>query len=91
MADVIPIRKRAKKPATETDLVRAIMVAVNRLPYATLWRNQTGMLEDRNGRPVRFGLAVGSADLIGMVEVEPHEAGGVHYGRHVAIMRFPKI
>lgn len=30
-----------------------------------LFRNNTGMLRDRHGRPVRFGLAVGSSDLIG--------------------------
>lgn len=38
-----------------------------------LWRNNSGMLPDRNGRPVRFGLAndgpstpYASADLIGV-------------------------
>jgi len=30
-----------------------------------LFRNNTGTLLDRNGRPVQFGLAKGSADLIG--------------------------
>jgi hypothetical protein len=30
-----------------------------------LFRNNTGTLRDANGRPVQFGLAVGSADLIG--------------------------
>lgn len=30
-----------------------------------LFRNNTGVLLDRNGRPVQFGLAKGSADLIG--------------------------
>jgi hypothetical protein len=30
-----------------------------------LYRNNTGTLRDQNGRPVQFGLAVGSADLIG--------------------------
>lgn len=28
------------------------------------WRNNTGMLPDRNGRPVRYGLHVGSSDII---------------------------
>ena len=30
-----------------------------------LFRNNTGTLRDTNGRPVQFGLAKGSADLIG--------------------------
>ena len=30
-----------------------------------LFRNNTGTLKDQNGRPVQFGLAKGSADLIG--------------------------
>jgi hypothetical protein len=30
-----------------------------------LFRNNTGTLRDANGRPVTFGLARGSADLIG--------------------------
>ena len=30
-----------------------------------LFRNNTGTLRDANGRPVQFGLAKGSADLIG--------------------------
>ena len=32
---------------------------------ARLFRNNTGTLRDANGRPVQFGLAKGSADLIG--------------------------
>ncbi len=30
-----------------------------------VFRNNTGTLRDQHGRPVTFGLAVGSADLIG--------------------------
>ena len=30
-----------------------------------LFRNNTGTLRDQHGRPVQFGLAKGSADLIG--------------------------
>lgn len=32
-----------------------------------VWRNNTGVLKDARGIPVRFGLAVGSADLVGIV------------------------
>lgn len=34
-------------------------------PDFVVWRNSTGFAE-RDGRPIRFGLAVGSSDLIGM-------------------------
>jgi hypothetical protein len=34
-----------------------------------LFRNNTGTLRDANGRPVQFGLAKGSADLIGWSSV----------------------
>ena len=31
-----------------------------------VWRNNTGQLPDRDGRPIKFGLCVGSSDIIGM-------------------------
>jgi len=42
-----------------------------------LFRNNTGTLKDQNGRPVTFGLAKGSADLIGWrtVTVTPDMVG----------------
>lgn len=42
-----------------------------------LWRNNTGTLMDRNGRPVKFGLCKGSSDLIGLrsVVVTPEMVG----------------
>ena len=42
-----------------------------------LWRNNTGVLLDRNGRPVQFGLCKGSSDLIGFrtVTVTPEMVG----------------
>lgn len=63
---MIALPKRTKK-LTETDLVHACLAALNRLPRCQFWRNNTGMLRDANGRPVQFGLAVGSSDLIGCV------------------------
>jgi len=32
----------------------------------TVWRNNTGVLRDSNGRPVKFGLCKGGADIIGI-------------------------
>jgi hypothetical protein len=42
-----------------------------------LFRNNTGTLRDQHGRPVSFGLAKGSADLIGWrtVTVTPEMVG----------------
>ncbi|MEB3212942.1 MAG: VRR-NUC domain-containing protein [Leptolyngbyaceae bacterium] len=33
---------------------------------AVVWRNNTGKLQDREGRWVSYGLCVGSSDLIGI-------------------------
>lgn len=56
----------------------------------TLWRNNVGVLKDRTGRPVRYGLAndnpalndeVKSADLIGWRRVH---IGAHHVGLYIA-------
>jgi len=47
-----------------------------------LWRNNTGCLQDRNGRMVRFGLAPGSSDLIGLRRVR---IGPEHVGMDLAV------
>ena len=51
---------------TESQLLAEIRLALGRDPRAILWRNNTGMAEQQ-GRPVRYGLCVGSADLVGIV------------------------
>jgi|WetSurMetagenome_2_1015567.scaffolds.fasta_scaffold62105_2 hypothetical protein len=60
-------KKASKLGPRETDIVKAIRVALSTVPGLLLWRNNTGMLRDRNGTPVRYGLAVGSSDLIGIL------------------------
>lgn len=57
----------------ETDLMRACMMEASRLG-AVVWRNNVGVLRDHQGRPVRYGLCVGSSDII-----------GIYRGRFVAI------
>jgi hypothetical protein len=53
-------------PNNETDLQQRIRLALGTRPDARLFRNQVGSLPDpRTGRLVTFGLARGSADLIG--------------------------
>lgn len=50
----------------ETDLQQRIRLALGLRPDLRLYRNQVGQLPDpKTGRPVQFGLARGSADLIG--------------------------
>jgi hypothetical protein len=50
----------------ETNLQQQIRLAVGTNPEARIFRNQVGSLPDpRTGRLVTFGLARGSADLIG--------------------------
>lgn len=85
----IPIPKKPPKRVGESDVLRRIREAVGAIDGVTLWRNNTGMLEDRNGTKVRFGLCEGSADLVGIVEVPgDHEAwppGPKTIGRFIAI------
>lgn len=62
----------------ETDLQQRIRLALGTHPDARLFRNQVGSLPDpRTGRPVQFGLARGSADLIGWrtITITPEMVG----------------
>jgi hypothetical protein len=57
---------KASMANAETTLQQQIRLAVGTNPDARLFRNQVGSLPDpRTGRLVTFGLARGSADLIG--------------------------
>ena len=62
----------------ETDLQQRIRLALGTDPQIRLFRNQVGSLPDpRTGRPVQFGLARGSADLIGWrtITITPEMVG----------------
>jgi hypothetical protein len=62
----------------ETDLQQRIRLALGTRADTRLFRNQTGALPDpRTGRLVTFGLARGSADLIGWrtVMITPEMVG----------------
>ena len=62
----------------ETNLQQHIRLALGQRPDLRLFRNNTGTLPDpRTGRPVQFGLARGSADLIGLrtVTITPDMVG----------------
>lgn len=52
----------------EAQLQDEIRLAVAQLDGVVLWRNNVGVGRvGRSNAPVRFGLAVGSADLVGLV------------------------
>ena len=62
----------------ETNLQQQIRLALGTHPQTRLFRNQVGSLPDpRTGRLVTFGLARGSADLIGWrtVTITPDMVG----------------
>lgn len=64
--------------ASETQLQQEIRLALGTRPDLRLYRNNCGSLPDpRTGRPVQFGLARGSADLIGWrtITVTPEMVG----------------
>ena len=62
----------------ETNIQQRIRLALGTRDDVRLFRNQVGQLPDpRSGRPVQFGLARGSADLIGFktVTITPDMVG----------------
>ncbi len=65
-------------PNAETDIQQRIRLAVGTRSDLRLFRNNTGTLPDpRTGRQVQFGLARGSADLIGWrtITITPEMVG----------------
>lgn len=67
---------------SEAAVLQAIRLALGRHPNVRLFRNNAGVLRDQHGRPVRFGLHPGSADLIGYrrLLIQPE-----HVGTHLAV------
>jgi hypothetical protein len=57
----------------ETEIMRAVLVAVTAVPGPMFWRNNTGQATAQGGRVIRFGLP-GSPDIL-----------GVHRGQAVGI------
>ena len=50
---------------SEANILNDCMVALSEAG-CMVWRNNTGVLPDKTGRPIRFGLCVGSSDIIGI-------------------------
>lgn len=61
---------------SEADLMRAIQLEFSR-EQTRLFRNNVGVLQDIRGKYVKFGLAIGSSDLIGWqtVTIMPKDVG----------------
>lgn len=70
---------------TESELQHAVRLALGRHPAARLYRNEVGQAKHQ-GRVVRYGLCVGSSDLIGWrrVLITPEHVGS-HIAQFVAI------
>jgi hypothetical protein len=66
---------------TEQQTQQSIRLALSR-GDTRLWRNNTGTLYDRQGRPVSFGLCKGSSDLIGLRSIT---IGPEHLGQRLAV------
>lgn len=52
---------------SEAALLHDVRLALGSDPSLVCWRQNSGALTDVNGRLVRYGLAVGSADLVGIL------------------------
>lgn len=51
----------------EREVLHDIREALGLEHDLVMWRNNTGMLRDERGTPVRYGLAIGSSDLVGIL------------------------
>jgi hypothetical protein len=65
---------------TEREIQHAIRMTIGRGLGVVLWRNNTGQIM-HEGRPLKFGLCVGSSDLIGL---RPLVITPEHVGKTVA-------
>jgi hypothetical protein len=61
--------ERKQRRVLERDIQAQIRACVNRLPFARVVRNNTGMLRDVRDVPVFYGLGEGSPDLVGAIRV----------------------
>lgn len=54
-----------RKTRSEANILNDCLIALSEAGCLA-WRNNTGVLKDARGRPIKFGLCVGSSDIIGM-------------------------
>jgi hypothetical protein len=71
---------------SEAAIQQDIRLALGQTPGLRVFRNNVGAIKDRNNRLVRYGLATGSADLIGWQSVVITPAMvGQRFARFVSI------
>ena len=54
-----------RKTRSEANILNDCLIALSEAGCLA-WRNNTGVLKDRRGKSVRFGLCVGSSDIVGI-------------------------
>ena len=62
------VQVRSPAPQSESQLVAAIRLSLGKRTDCVVWRNSTGVAMTKSGHTIRFGLCVGSADLICIVK-----------------------
>ena len=62
------VRSSPPAPVSESKIVADIRLSLGARTDCIVWRNSTGVAKTRTGHTVRFGLCVGSSDLIAIVK-----------------------
>lgn len=71
---------------SEAAIQQDIRLTLGQTPGLRVFRNNVGAIKDRNNRLVRYGLATGSADLIGWQSVVITEAMvGQRFARFLSV------
>lgn len=60
-------RPDSRPTMRESEILRAIRLELGSDADLTLWRENVGALPDVTGRLVRYGMAPGAADLVGLL------------------------
>ena len=77
---------------SEAAIQQSVRLALGMCPAVRMFRNNSGAYKAPDGRVIRYGLATGSADLIGWqtVTITP-DMVGLHIARFVSIeVKAPK-
>ena len=77
---------------SEAAIQQDVRLSLGKCPAVRMFRNNVGAIKAPDGRVIRYGLATGSADLIGWqtVTITP-EMVGLHIARFVSIeVKAPK-
>ncbi len=52
----------------EAEIQADVRLCLGQMPGVVVWRNSTGVANTADGKKQRFGLCVGSSDLVGIVD-----------------------